>query len=134
MLGKHQAESIESQKLGLEIIEFIKNKCDEYSQKYNLNFCVAASCDKNMCGKFIKLDKAIYGNIINITDKKTYTDSFHIPENTNISEEERIKIEAPYHKLTSGGHIIYIKIKDNKDILKIIKLMQDNNVGYAKIN
>lgn len=134
MLGKHQGESAESQKLGLEIIEFIKKKCDEYSQKYNLNFCVTASCDKNMYGKFIKLDKAIYGNISNITDKKTYTESFHLPENCKIQPEEKIKIEAPYHKLTSGGHIIYIRGKDNKDILKIIKLMKENNIGYAKIN
>ena len=82
------------------------------------------------------MDQAIYGKIKNITDKEIYTDSFQLPKDYKISIEEKIKIEAPYHKLTNGGHIIEIAIEENAkkdDFMKIIELMKNYDIGCGII-
>lgn len=136
LLGKHHAESIEAQKLGIKIVEFMRKKCDEYCEKYNLNFnLIASSTNSN---RFIKLDQAIYGKLKGITDKEKYTQGFEIPNNYKINIEEKINIEAPYHILTNGGHIINIQIEkeyiEKLDyIMNILKQMQEKQIGYAKV-
>lgn len=35
LIGKHHGESDDAQKLGLEIIEFMRKRCDEYSAEYH---------------------------------------------------------------------------------------------------
>jgi len=131
LLGKHHGESEKSQKFGLEIIEFMRKKCDEYSEKYNLNFNLSANLSDEILGKFSMLDQAIYGKLKNITDKKHYTNSFCIPDEYEISTEKKLKIEAPYHKHTNGGHITQITLKKQDDIKEIIKLMKELEIGYT---
>ena len=63
----------------------MRKKCDEYSEKYNLNFNLVATPKEEISNKFIKLDQAIYGKLKGITDKNRYTNSFHIPEGYRIS-------------------------------------------------
>lgn len=138
LTGNHHGENNETQKLGIKIIEFMRKKCDEYSEKYNLNFNLIATNANNSLNKFIKLDQAIYGKLKGITDKENYTQSFEIPNNFKIKLEDKINIEAPYHMYTNGGHAINVKIdkennKNSKYILSLLDLMQQKQIGYAKI-
>lgn len=136
LTGKHHGESEEAQKLGLKIISFMREKCDKYSEKYNLNFSLAATPSGNLTSELIKMDQAIYGKIKNITDKEIYTDSFQLPKNYKISIEKKIKIEAPYHKLTNGGHIIEIALPENatkNDFMTVIDLMKNYDIGCGII-
>lgn len=135
LTGKHHGESEEAQKLGKKIVKKMREKCDEYSKKYNLNFTLMASPEE-IAGKLIKLDQAIYGKLKGITDKEQYTNSFHIPEQYKISAENKIKIEAPYHEYTNGGHITNIYLQENatlKDFIEIIRTMKNENIGYGAI-
>lgn len=135
LTGEHQGESKDAQKLGIKIVEFMRKKCDEYSEKYNLNFNLVATPKEEVSNKFIKLDQAIYGKLKGITDKNRYTNSFHIPEGYKISVIDKIKLESQYHCLTNGGHIEIVQIKngDTKDIMSVIKTMKENGIGYGKI-
>ncbi len=138
LTGENQAESEEAQLLGLKIVKFMKQKCDEYCKKYNLNFTLIATESEKISSKFVKLDRAIYGKRKGITDKEHYTNSFYIPENTKISVENKIKLEAPYHAYTNGGHITYISqslLKENKaqDLMKLLKIMKEQEIGYASL-
>ena len=108
LIGKHHGESEEAQKLGLKIIGFMRKKCDEYSEKYNLNFTCLATPAEGLSGRFVNIDRAIYGKIKGVTDRDYYTNSFHVPVYYNISIINKIKKEAPYHALTNAGHISYI--------------------------
>ena len=56
MTGKHHGESKEAQKLGLEIIKHIREKCDEYSDKYQLNFSCIATPER-ICGQLMSNHK-----------------------------------------------------------------------------
>ena len=139
LTGKHHGESKASQKLGLEIIGFMRKKMDEYAKEYNLNFSLIATPAEGLSGRFTNMDKAIYGKLNGITDKDYYTNSFHIPVYYNISIADKLKLEGPYHELTNGGHISYVELDGdtamNVDAFeKIVRLMHDNNIGYGAIN
>ena len=139
LIGKHHGESEEAQKLGLEIIEFMRNRCDEYAKEYKLNFTLLATPAEGLSGRFINIDKAVYGKIKGVTDREYYTNSFHVPVYYNISIVNKIKKEGPYHKYTNAGHISYIELDgDTTNNLeafeKIIRLMYENDMGYAAIN
>ena len=139
LTGKHHGESEESQKLGLEIIKFMRKKCDEYAEKYNLNFACLATPAEGLSGRFTGIDKAIYGKIKGVTDREYYTNSFHVPVYYNISITGKIETEAPYHALTNGGHISYIELDgdavQNVDAFeKIIRIMKESGIGYGAVN
>ena len=59
LIGSHHGESEEAQELGLEIINFMRNKTDEYSRKYNLNFTLIATPAEGLSGRFVGIDKAL---------------------------------------------------------------------------
>lgn len=139
LTGKHHAEDEEAQKLGLEIVGFMRNKADEYAKKYNLNFTLIATPAEGLSGRFVGIDRAIYGKIKGITDKAYYTNSFHVPVNYNISISKKIELEAPYHALTNGGHISYIELDGDttsniEAFESIIRLMKESGIGYGAIN
>ena len=139
LTGKHHGESEESQKLGLEIIGFMRKKMDEYSEKYNLNFTLLATPAEGLSGRFTALDKAIYGKIKGVTDREYYTNSFHVPVYYKTTVEHKIKTEAPYHALTNAGHISYIELDgdttENVEAFeKVIRIMKEAGIGYGAVN
>lgn len=123
-----------SEKLGLQIVKFMRNKTEEYSNKYNLNFVLAGIDDDKICREFMDFDKAIFGNLEGITNKDRYTNSFYLSDD-EIELEKKIKIEAPYHELTNGGHSIRVIVDEGeKEILKEdLEKLSRVNVGYASI-
>ncbi len=138
LTGKHHGEDVNSQKLGIEIVKHIREKTDEFSKKYNLNFNVYAVRDKEVLESFMVLDKLIFGKIDGVTDKKYYTEGFCVPENYNISTDDKIDIESKYHSLTNGGHLLTIdmgiksKEKPEKYEKMLIK-MKEAGVGLGNM-
>ncbi len=139
LIGKHHGESEVAQQLGLEIIGHMREKIDRYSKKYKLNFSLIATPAEGLSGRFVKMDRELFGEIEGITNHKFYTNSFHIPVYYNISVFEKIKKEAPYHAFTNGGHISYIEvdgdIAKNLDAFEsIIRCMKEEGIGYGAVN
>lgn len=139
LTGKHHGESEESQKLGIKIIKHMREKCDEFAQKYSLNFTLLATPAEGLSGRFVNIDRALYGSIKGVTDKKYYTNSFHVPVYYNISVANKIALEAPYHAFTNAGHISYIELdgdttKNTAAFEKIVRLMKESGIGYGAIN
>jgi len=139
LIGKHHGESDDAQELGLKIVTFMRNKADEFSDRYNLNFSVIATPAEGLSGRFTRIDRAIYGKIKGVTDRDYYTNSFHIPVYYNISVARKIHLEAPYHAQTLGGHITYIELDgDTSSNLSafesIIRIMKEEGIGYGAIN
>ena len=139
LVGKHHGESEESQKLGLAIIGHIRKRCDEFSQKHNLNFTCLATPAEGLSGRFTSIDKAIYGKIKGVTDRNYYTNSFHVPVHYNITIKNKLHIEAPYHALTNAGHISYIELdgdpSENLDAFeRVIRIMKEEGIGYGAVN
>ena len=139
LTGKHHGESDESQKLGLEIIRHMREKMDEATQKYNMNFSLIATPAEGLSGRFVRMDAKRYGKIPGVTDRDYYTNSFHVPVYYNISSWDKIKKEAPYHALTNGGHISYIELdgdptKNLEAFEQVVRCMKESGIGYGSIN
>ncbi len=139
LTGKHHGESKKSQELGLEIIKFMRERCDKYVEEYKLNFSLIATPAEGLSGRFTAIDKSIYGIIEGVTDREYYTNSFHVPVYYDISIVNKLKLEGPYHKYTNGGHISYIEVDGDtannvEAFEKIVRVMHDNDIGYGAIN
>ena len=139
LIGEHHGESEEAQKLGLEIIGFMRKKSDEFSKDYNLNFALIATPAEGLSGRFVNIDRAIYGKIKGVTDRSYYTNSFHVPVYYNTSIKHKLETEAPYHELTNGGHISYIEFDGNTAMNvdafeSVIRMMKEVGIGYGAIN
>jgi len=139
LTGKHHGESEDSQNLGLEIIGHMRHRMDEASKKYGLNFSLIATPAEGLSGRFVRMDKERYGIIEGVTDRDYYTNSFHIPVYYPISAQDKIRLEAPYHELTNGGHITYVELdgnpSDNLDAFEgIVRAMKEAGIGYGSLN
>ena len=139
LAGKHHAESEKSQKLGIEIITQMKEACDRYSERYDLNYSLLATPAEGLSGRFTRMDRKEFGTIIGVTDRDYYTNSNHVPVWYKCTAEHKAKIEAPYHELTSAGHIFYIELDGdathNPDTVEaVVDLMDKYNMGYGSIN
>ena len=139
LTGKHHGESEESQNLGLEIIGYMRKRMDEASKKYGMNYTLIATPAEGTSGKFVKLDRQMFGTIEGVTDREYYTNSFHIPVYYEIRAFNKIKLEAPYHELTNAGHITYVELDGDptqnlEAFEKIIRAMKEANVGFGSVN
>lgn len=139
LTGKHHGESEEAQKLGLQIIQHMRDYTDAWSKEEHMNYGVIGTPAEGLSGRFVRMDKKLYGDIPGVTDKDYYTNSSHVPVWFNISAPKKIAIEAPYHAIENGGHILYIEMdgdptKNIKAFKKIVDYMHDNDAGYFAIN
>ena len=139
LIGKHHGESEEAKDLGYKIIEHMRERVDMESQKEKMNFTLIATPAEGLSGRFVKMDRKRYGLIEGVTDRDYYTNSFHVPVYHKISAFNKIKIEAPYHELTNGGHISYVELDGDptqnlEAFEQIIRCMKESGIGYGSIN
>ncbi len=139
LTGYHHGESKESQNLGLEIVGYMRKRMDDASKKYGLNFSLIATPAEGLSGRFVRLDAQKFGKIDGVTDRDYYTNSFHIPVYYNISAYDKIRLEAPYHSLTNGGHISYVELDGDplsnlEAFEQVIRCMKESGIGYGSIN
>lgn len=139
LILKHHGESDEAQQLGLKIVGFMRNKCDEYTKQTNLNFSLIATPAEGLSGRFIRMDQEEYGIIEGVTEHEYYTNSFHVPVYYQTDIYHKLATEAPYHALTNGGHISYVELDgdpcDNLEAFeKVVRMMKELNIGYGAIN
>ena len=139
LIGEHHGESEKAQKLGLEIIGHMRKKCDEYTEEYNLNFTCLATPAEGLSGRFVAIDRSIYGKIKGVTDRDYYTNSFHVPVYYKTSVKHKLEVEGKYHELTNAGHISYIELDgdtvNNVDAFEtVVRIMHDCGIGYGAIN
>ena len=139
LIGKHHAEDEEAQKLGLEIVTFMRDKSLTFSENYKHNYSVLATPAEGIAGRFTRKDKKDFGCIKGITDREYYTNSNHVPVYYKCSAHLKAKIEAPYHDLTRGGHIFYVEIDGDathnpESIMTVVDMMDKYNIGYSSVN
>ncbi len=139
LIGKHHGESAEAQNLGLEIVGYMRSRMDQETKKSGLNFSLIATPAEGLSGRFVKIDRKKYGVIPGVTDREYYTNSFHIPVYFPISAFDKIRLEAPYHNLTNGGHISYVEMDGDPTqnltaFEQVIRCMKESGIGYGSIN
>ncbi|MCL2266106.1 MAG: anaerobic ribonucleoside-triphosphate reductase [Treponema sp.] len=139
LTGKHHGENTEAQAFGVAIVSHMRRRCDEATKKHNLNFSLLATPAEQLSGKFTKIDAEHYGKIKGVTDKKWYTNSFHVPVEFQINAVKKIEIEGVYHKYCNAGHISYVELQSAPEnnlgaFESLIRTMAEADMGYAAIN
>ena len=139
LLGVHHGESDEAQKLGLKIVSYMRERCNEYTEKYHHNFSVLATPAEGLSGKFTKIDRKEFGMLEGITDRDYYTNSNHVPVYYKCSARHKAEVEAPYHEMTRAGHIFYVEIDGDAThnpqvIMNVVDMMDHYNMGYGSVN
>lgn len=139
LTGKGHGEDKYAWDVLYKAIEVIGAVVEEYKAATGLNYSVLATPAEGLSGRFTKMDRKRFGVIPGVTDLEYYVNSFHIDVRQNIGIFDKIRLEAPFHAITRGGHITYVELdgeakKNPEVILKIVKTMKDSGIGYGSIN
>ena len=139
LIGKHHGESEEAQQLGLKIVTYMRDRINDFSERYQHNFSVLATPAEGLAGRFTKIDRKQFGIIPGVTDREYYTNSNHVPVYYKCNAKHKAEIEAPYHNLTRGGHIFYVEIDGDathnpKVIMNVVDMMDKYDMGYGSVN
>lgn len=139
LTGHHHGEDEASQELGLRIVGYIRNYCDEKSKQFGMNVTCLATPAESLAGRLLRADRKEFGIIKGVTDRDYYTNSFHVPVYYHLPALKKIDIEAPYHALTNAGHISYVELdgdptKNLAAFERVVRHMKEAGIGYGSIN
>jgi ribonucleoside-triphosphate reductase len=138
LIGKdHTTE--EGMELAKRIEALFQKRCKEFKEEYKLNFGVYFTPAENLCFTAMKKFKEKYGEIPNVSDKKFFTNSMHVPVWIPMSPFEKIDIESQLTGYSSAGCITYVEleggIKNNLDALEtIVNYAMDKDIPYFAVN
>ncbi len=127
----------EGEKFIREVMNHMKNKCDEWKEQYNIGFSLYGTPAENTVYRFCRLDKQNFGEIPNITDKLYYTNSYHVNVREEIDAFSKLKFESQFHNISNGGCISYIEVPDMSKNLEAVEQIINyiyHNIQYAEIN
>ena len=139
LVGKHHGESEEAQALGVKIVTYMRDRANEFCERYHHNYSILATPAEGLSGKFTKKDRKEFGVVPGVTDRDYYTNSNHVPVYYKCSARHKAEVEAPYHDLTRGGHIFYVEIDGDAThnpqvIMSVVDMMDQLNMGYGSVN
>lgn len=125
--------------LAKRIEQLFKDRCAEFKKEYSLNFGVYYTPAENLCFTAMKKFKEKYGEIPNVSDKKFFTNSMHVPVWKKMNPYEKIDIEAQLTGYSSAGCITYIEldstVKNNLEALEdIVNYAMNKDIPYFACN
>ena len=125
--------------LAKEIEQLFKDRCAQFKQEYKLNFGVYYTPAENLCFTAMTKFKEIYGEIPNVSDKKFFTNSMHVPVWKKIDPFKKIDIESELTGYSNAGCITYVEldagVKYNIDALEtIVNYAMDKDIPYFAVN
>lgn len=125
--------------LAKRIEALFKKRCAEFKQTEHLNFGVYYSPAENLCFTAMKKFKAKYGEIPNVSDKKYFTNSMHVPVWKHLDPFEKIDIESQLTGYSNAGCITYVELgstaKHNIDALEqLVLYAMEKDIPYFAIN
>lgn len=121
------------------IEQLFKDRCAEFKQEYKLNFGVYYTPAENLCFTAMTRFKEEYGEIPNVSDKKFFTNSIHVPVWKEVTPFEKIDIESQLTGYSSAGCITYVElnagVKNNIEALEeIVNYAMDRDIPYFAVN
>lgn len=125
--------------LAKQIEQLFKDRCAKFKEQYKLNFGVYYTPAENLCFTAMKKFQDKYGEIPNVSDKKFFTNSIHVPVWIKMTPTEKIDIESQLTGYSSAGCITYVElsgsVKNNLDALEtIVNYAMDKDIPYFAIN
>ena len=138
LIGKdHTTE--EGMELAKRIEQLFKDRCAEFKQEYKLNFGVYYTPAESLCKTAMIKFKEKYGIIENVSDKKYFTNSIHVPVYHKLNAFEKIDIESQLTGYSGAGCITYVELDSSSlhnidAIEKLVNYAMDKDIPYFAIN
>lgn len=103
LVGKHHGESKEAWEIGYQIVAEIDYQCKERSKATKMNYSCMGTPAEGCCGRLLKAIRKRFGVIKGISDHEFITNSAHLPVYFPVSAYDKVRLEAPFHKLQPAG-------------------------------
>jgi ribonucleoside-triphosphate reductase len=127
----------EGQALGLQIMEYMNKKCDDWNEELNLGFGIYGTPLESTTYKFAKALQKRWGEIPGVSDRNFITNSYHVHVETKIDPFKKLEVESKFQRLSTGGAISYVETVNLENnlpaVLAVIKYIYDN-IMYAELN
>jgi ribonucleoside-triphosphate reductase len=146
LTGKTYGVDHDIDKLAFSVVKRIRDFCDKTQKETKLNWSCFATPAEATAGRFANIDKNKFKNEKKLKDvdlqrifgKGYYTNSHMIDFSVPTSLQNKIAVEAPFHKITNAGHIFYYKMNGDltqnpEAVKKVIDTMYDGDLGYFTI-
>lgn len=136
LLGKSHT-SPEGEKLALEIVKYMKSKVIEWKERTGLGFALYGTPSESLTEKFANATVRRWGTVDGEDVRGFLTNSYHVFVEEKINAFDKLKFEAQFHPISSGGCISYIEAVNLTNnipaVLSLMKYIYDN-IQYAEIN
>jgi len=136
MTGKSHTHP-EATPFAIRIMEHMNDACNKWKEQTNIAFSIYGTPLESTTYKFAKCLQRRFGVIEGVTDKGYITNSYHVHVTEPIDAFEKLRFEAKFQHLSSGGAISYIEVpnmQNNLDaVLAVIRFIYDN-IMYAELN
>jgi len=125
--GKELHEDPQAVRFGLKVISFMKFKCEQLSEKYDLHFVLEQTPAESTAYRFARLDlqqfptqatSVIKGNYEG--SEIYYTNSTYINVSHKMSPIDRVKQEGLFHPLIDAGALTHIWLGESRPDAKSI--------------
>ena len=136
LIGKSHTTP-EGEELAIKIMKHLKATVLSWKEETGLGFALYGTPSESLTDRFARLTRERWGVIEGITDRNYLTNSYHVFVQEEIDAFSKLKFEAQFHPISSGGAISYIEMPNMKDnveaVLATIQFMYEN-VQYAEFN
>lgn len=131
-------ENEEANKFGIKMIEHINERADKLKDETGWRWSVLQTPAESTAYRFATLDRKKYKDKAIVQGDQGayyYTNSSHVPVNTDMMLPEKIKIESAYHPLTQGGHIFHAfmgeSYSDPSSLMSLTdKIARKSDIGF----
>ena len=121
----------------LEIMRYMNAACDRWKAETSIGFGIYGTPLESTTYKFAKCLQRRFGVIEGVTDKGYITNSYHVHVTEEIDAFEKLRFEAQFQALSTGGAISYVEVPNMQQnleaVLQIIRFIYDNLL-YADLN
>ena len=121
----------------LRVMEHMNEACSRWKAETSIGFGIYGTPLESTTYKFAKCLQRRFGIIEGITDKSYITNSYHVHVTEEINAFDKLKFEAKFQHLSTGGAISYVEVPDMQNnleaVLQVMKFIYDNII-YAELN
>lgn len=131
-------ENPDANKFGVKCLEYVNERANQLKDETGLRWSVIQTPAESTAYRFATLDKKQFGDkaiVQGSADASYYTNSSHVPVDTQGSLIDKIKIEEKYHSLTPGGHIFHAfmgeSYSDPDSLMSLTnKIAKKSDIGF----
>ena len=121
----------------LEVMRHMNDACARWTKETNIFFSIYGSPIESTTYKFAKCLQRRFGIVKGVTDKGYITNSYHVNVTEEIDAFSKLRFEAQFQALSTGGAVSYVEVPNMQDnleaVISVIQFIYDN-IMYAELN